>query len=168
MDARTQTDPRQAYRDDLRRAAAPGYAAGQPADGRSLGDLIKELRDEATELVRKEVALAKTEISEKATMAGRNVAYLIVGGAVAYAGALLLLVTASFAVTWALIAMGMDGDARYAAYVLGPLLVGVVVTAIGYGLIQKAISTFRDTDRFVPHKTVDSMQENKQWAQSKI
>lgn len=136
-----------------------------PRDNRGLGELIKELRDETMTLVRQEVALAKTEVSEKASEAGRNAAYLAVGGAVAYAGLLFLLLGLTLLLTWAFIAADMN---RFVAYWLAPLVVGVVVSVIGYALMQKAIHAFSHPERFKPNKTIDSMQENAQWARHKV
>jgi hypothetical protein len=51
-------------------------------DERSLGDLFSELAAETGTLVRQEVALAQVELTEKATVVGKNVGYLAVGGAV--------------------------------------------------------------------------------------
>ena len=142
---------------------------GQPVpESRSIGDLLKELRDESTALLRAEVALAKTEVTEKATKAGRNAAYLAAGGAVAYAGLLFLLLGVTMLVTWALIAMGLDENLRYLAYVLAPLIVGGAVAGVGYALIQKAIRTFSQPQDLVPQKTVDSLQENASWAKNKV
>ena len=158
------TSPRPGLEDPAARSATP--SSGPAArDGRTLADLIKELRDETTTLMRQEVALAKTEMSEKAAQAGRNIAYLGTGAAVAYAGALVLLVAVTMFVTWALIAVGAD---RLVSYWLGPLIVGVIVVGVGAALVYKAIDTFRDPQQFVPDKTVDSMQENTQWAKEKI
>lgn len=148
----------------------PAYETdGRPMrDSRSIGDLLKELRDETTALLRQEVALAKTEVTEKATKAGRNIAYLAVGGAIAYAGLLFLLLGVTMLVTWALIALGMNENLRYLAYCLAPLIVGGAVAGVGYALIQKAISTFSQPQELVPQKTVDSLQENASWAKNKV
>ena len=53
--------------------------------------LIKKLRDDTTSLVRDEISLAKTEISEKIANTSRNVGYLAVGALVAYAALILFL-----------------------------------------------------------------------------
>ena len=63
----------------------------QGRDDRSLGELFSELAQETTTLVRHEVNLAKTEMSEKASRAGKHVGFLAAGGAVAYAGLLAVL-----------------------------------------------------------------------------
>ena len=60
----------------------------RPMDNRPLGDLFGDLASDMSNLVRQEVALAKLEVTQKAKYLGRNVGYLVVGGAVAYAGLL--------------------------------------------------------------------------------
>jgi len=58
---------------------------------KSLGELFSELATETSTLVRQEVALAQTELSQKATRVGKNVGFLAVGGFVAYAAMLAVL-----------------------------------------------------------------------------
>src|SRR5687767_6755392 len=89
-------------------------------DNRPLGDLFSDLASEMSELVRKEVALAKLEISQKAKYAGKNIGYLVVGGAVAYA-ALLAVIAA--------VIMLLDGVMPGWG---AALLVGLFVGAIGW------------------------------------
>lgn len=132
-------------------------------DGRSIAALLQELRDETTILLRQEVALAKTEMTEKATHAGRNIAYLAAGGLVAFAGVLFLLLAASNAILIGLEALGL-GPA--VSWWLAPMIVGAVVALIGYGLVQKGITTLKHESP-VPEKTRDSIQENKRWLQEK-
>jgi len=59
----------------------------QTKDDRSLGDLFGDLARDMGTLVSQEVALARTEITDKATRVGKDVAMLAVGGLVAYAPA---------------------------------------------------------------------------------
>jgi xanthine/uracil permease len=134
-------------------------------NGMGITALLRQLRDETTTLLRQEVALAKTEMSEKAATYGRNTAYLAVGGAVAYAGALLLLAALSILVSW-LFATYVELDTWIAA-MLGPAIVGAIVAAIGYALIQKAIATIR-SESPMPEKTIETLKEDKQWVQSKV
>ncbi len=63
----------------------------QNNDNRSLGELFAELAQKTTTLVRHEVNLAKVEMGEKASRAGKHVGFLAAGGAVAYAGLLAIL-----------------------------------------------------------------------------
>ena len=48
----------------------------------SLGDLFSTLTEETSLLVRQEVALAKTEVTEKAKALGKDVAFMVAGGVV--------------------------------------------------------------------------------------
>ena len=57
-------------------------------DERPLGELFSDLVTETTTLVRNEVALAKVEITQKATKVGRNIGSLVIGGAIGYAALL--------------------------------------------------------------------------------
>ena len=52
----------------------------QGRDDRSLGELFSELAQKTTTLVRHEVNLAKVEMSEKASRAGKHVGFLAAGG----------------------------------------------------------------------------------------
>jgi hypothetical protein len=133
-------------------------------DGRTLADLLKELRDESIRLFRQEINLAKTEMSEKASLAGRNVAYLATGGAIAYAGLLLVLVAAAAGLYAAFVAAGLS---HMISGWLAPLIVGGVVLAIGYGLVQKAISTLR-SESLTPERTVESLRDDKNWIKEKV
>ncbi|HMJ64316.1 MAG TPA: phage holin family protein, partial [Candidatus Binatia bacterium] len=52
--------------------------------------LVRELKDETQSLIKEEVALAKTEMSEKMSCYARNAVSVAIGGFVAYAGAIVL------------------------------------------------------------------------------
>lgn len=136
----------------------------QERDGRSLADLLKELRDESLRLFRQEIDLAKTEMTEKASVAGRNIAYLATGGAIAYAGLLLVLVAAAAGLYAIFVAAGLS---HMISGWLAPLIIGAVVLAIGYGLVQKAISTLK-RESLKPERTVESLQDNKNWIKEKV
>jgi uncharacterized membrane protein YqjE len=122
---------------------------------RSLGELISELAGETSTLVRQEVALAKTELAQKAGQVGRNVAYVAAGGAVAYAALLAFMAAAIMALAnvmpwWA------------AALVIGVLMAvvaGIILFAGYYGL--------KETDP-VPRQTVETLKEDAQWVKEKM
>lgn len=95
-------------------------------DERSLADLIRELRDESGVLLSQQVAMAKTEMSEKATLVGRNVGYLIVGAAVAFLAIIFLLL----AVTGGLALMLMATELKMHAIWIAALIVGVIIAVI--------------------------------------
>jgi hypothetical protein len=45
--------------------------------------------------------------------------------------------------------------------------VGIVLAAVGYGLIKKALETLK-RESLTPRRTTESLQENKEWLKSKI
>lgn len=130
---------------------------------RSVADLVRELRDESSTLLRQEVALAKTEMSEKLNKAVRNTTAVAVGSAVLYGGFLMLLIAAGAALTLLIAEWGWEINSLW----LGPLIVGVIAALIGYAMMQKGISTLKEESP-VPEKTVQSLKEDKQWMQEKM
>jgi xanthine/uracil permease len=132
-------------------------------DDRSLGQLLKELTHETSTLLKQEVDLAKTEMSEKASRVGANLGSLAVGGGVALLGALALLAFAIYGLQ-ALLRQFMDPDV---AVWLAPLIIGVVLAAVGYSLIKKALETLK-RESITPQRTTQSLQENKEWLKEKI
>ena len=123
----------------------------QGRDDRSLGELFSELAQETTTLVRHEVNLAKTEMTEKASRAGKDVGFLAAGGAVAYAGLLAIIAGVIFLL-----------NAVMPLWVAA-LLVGVVVAVVGYLLIRRGLDALRRED-FAPRQTMETLKEDKQWA----
>ena len=115
----------------------------QSRDDRSLGELFSELAQETSTLVRQEVNLAKTEMSHKASRAGRHIGVLAAGGAVAYAGLLAIL---------AGVIVLLDNVMPLWA---SALLVGVVVAVVGYLLARRAIDALKRED-FAPRETFSS------------
>jgi hypothetical protein len=122
---------------------------------RPLGELFSELASETGTLVRKEVELAKTEMTAKASSAGRNAAVVAAGGAVAFMGALAVL-------AGIILALAMVIPLWVSA-----LLVGAVVAAIGGGLVMKGIGSFKRIDP-VPRETVRTLEEDKRWAREQL
>jgi hypothetical protein len=123
----------------------------QSRDGRSLGELFSELAQETSTLVRQEVNLAKTEMGDKASRAGRHVGVLAAGGALAYAGLLAILA--------GVIALLNDVMPLWAS----ALLVGIVVAIVGYLLIRKGLDALKRED-FAPRETIETLKEDQQWA----
>jgi uncharacterized BrkB/YihY/UPF0761 family membrane protein len=124
-------------------------------ENKPLGDLFGDLATEMSNLVRQEVALARVEISQKAKHVGKNVAYLVVGGAVAYAAAL------------AIIAAIIMLLGRYMPDWGAALLVGVVVAGIGWLLIGKAMSALQQTE-MTPRQTVETLKEDATWMKEQL
>jgi putative Mn2+ efflux pump MntP len=133
------------------------------AEERSLGQILRELRDETSDLLRKEVTLAKVEMSEKASRVGTNLGSVAVGGAVAFAGALALLAAVVFGLTSILEQFMSPGVATW----LAPLLVGIVLAFVGYGMIQKAVAALKH-ESITPTQTTESLKENTEWLKARM
>jgi hypothetical protein len=122
---------------------------------KSLGDLFSELATETSTLVRQEVALAQTELTQKATRVGKNVGYLAVGGFVAYAAMLAVL-------AGVIMLIGMVIPVWLSA-----IIVGLVVGGIGYFMVSSALAELRKTDP-VPRDTVETIKEDAQWLKNQV
>lgn len=130
---------------------------GERAD-EGLIQLLKDLREETTLLIRQEVQLAKTEIGEKVAIIARNCAYLAVGGLLAYLGLIVLALAAAAGLFAGLRAMNVS---ELTSVWLAPLAIGLLVAIIGGILVFKAIHTI--TKQPAPKKTVESVKENARW-----
>ncbi len=124
-------------------------------DERGLGDLFSELAGETSLLVRQEVALAQIELTEKATRVGKNVGFLVVGGAVGYAALL------------AILAAVIIGLSNFVPAWISALIVGVIVAIVAYLLITSALAALKKTD-LTPHQTVESIKEDAQWIKNQV
>jgi hypothetical protein len=124
----------------------------QTSSDRSLGELFSELTRQTTTLVRREVDLAKTELSQKASKVGKDIGFLAIGGAVAYAGFLAILAAL-------VIALGSIGLPWW----LSALLVGVVVAGVGYALINRGMKALKQ-ENLAPQQTIETLKEDVEWA----
>lgn len=121
-------------------------------DDRSLGDLGAELAREMSTLVRQEVNLARTEMTQKAKAAARDVALMVAGGVVALGAYLALL---AFCIV-GLIQIGVP-------YWLSALIVAVVFGALAYLLVQMGMSGLKRTN-MAPQQTIETLKEDVSWA----
>jgi len=122
---------------------------------RSLGDLFSELATETSTLVRQEVALAQTELTQKATSVGKNVGFLVVGGAVGYAALLAILAAAIIGLTYFVPAWA------------AALIVGVAVGVVAFLLISSALKALKETS-LTPNQTVETLKEDAEWLKNQV
>jgi Zn-dependent protease with chaperone function len=104
-----------------------------------------------TTLVRQELRLATTEVGQKTSEIGKNVAFLAVGGAIAYAGLL------------AIIAAVVMVFANFVPWWLATFIVGISIAGIGYVLVQKGIDSLKEID-LKPRQTLRTIKEDVEWA----
>jgi len=128
----------------------------QSKDERSLGELFSDLVRDMGTLVSQELALARTEMTEKASQVGKDIAFLAVGGMVAYAG-LLAIIAAVIAL------LAANGVPLW----LSALIVGLVVAGIGYVLVQRGLTALKSQE-LAPRQTIESLKEDTQWAKEQI
>ncbi len=126
-----------------------------PSGEKSIGELFADLSRESTDLVRQEIQLAKAEMMQKATKAGKDVVMIAVGATVAGTG--LLVLTAFF-----VLALAHFGVPEW----LAALIIALVYLAGGGIVAWQGISGLKHVDP-VPHATVDTLKEDAQWLKSK-
>ena len=122
---------------------------------RSIGELIGELANDTGLLIRQEIALAKVELTQKAAIVGKNIGYLVLGGAVAYAALLALLAAVIILL------------ANVMPWWLAALVVAVVVGIVAALLILKAVAALKNTEA-APRQTVETLKEDAQWAKQQM
>ncbi len=122
----------------------------QGGNERSVGELLAQLSQETAELVRREIRLAETEITEKAYRAGRNAGLVGTGGVVAYAGLLAI-------VAGVIMLLGRTVRPWVSAVLIGSSLAGA-----GGLLVLKGIEALR-REGVVPQETVETLQEDREW-----
>ena len=123
-------------------------------EDRSVGDLLSEVTGDLSKLMRQEVALAKVELKEEATKAGKAGGLLGGAGAVGY----LVLVFVSLALMFALDeVMPMGWAALLTAVILG------VIAAILFVVGRKKLKQVNPK----PEQTVETLKEDVQWAKNR-
>jgi uncharacterized membrane protein YqjE len=121
----------------------------EPADT-SVGELIGNISNDLSQLFRQEVELAKAELKQEATKAGKAAGMLGGAGFAGYLAVVLL----SFALVFALANVM---DAGWAA-----LIVAVIWGIIGAVLYVLGRNRLKTVDP-MPHRTVDTIKEDAQW-----
>jgi uncharacterized membrane protein YqjE len=118
------------------------------------GELLKELSDHTTTLVRQEIELAKAELGEKGKKAGL--------GAGMFGGAGLFGVFALAALTTCII---VALDSAMPLW-LAALIVAVVYGAIGAVLALQGRNKVQEAGPPVPEQATESVKEDVQWAKT--
>ncbi len=121
-----------------------------PRNERSLGELFSDLSQKTSLLIRQEVQLARTELSQKAAQAGRGGAMLGAGGAIVNAALLTFVAT----IVLLLVQLGLDAWAAAG-------LTAVLLAAVGYMLVRNGLQKMKQP--MTPVETVDSLKETAQW-----
>jgi uncharacterized membrane protein YqjE len=122
---------------------------------RSTGELLKELSNETTTLVKQELELAKAELAQKGKTAGL--------GAGMFGGAGLFGLGAFLSLTAFFIAL-LDGAV---AIWLAALIVAVVYGAIAGVLALRGKQKVKEATPVAPEQAMESVKEDVQWAKTR-
>lgn len=118
---------------------------------RSTGELVRDLSEQASTLVRQEIELAKVEMTEKGRQAGIGAA-LLVGAGVAG------LATLGALTAFLILALDEAVPGWAAALIVTLLWAGVALALAAFGR-QK----LREATPPVPEKTVETLKEDIEW-----
>jgi uncharacterized membrane protein YqjE len=119
---------------------------------RPVGELLKQLANETTTLVKQELELAKAEMREKAGKAGPGVG---MWGAAGVTGLIALGSLTAFLI------LALDGAMPNW---LAALIVGLVYAAIAGVLYLRGKQKVEEAGSPVPEQTVETLKEDVQWA----
>jgi hypothetical protein len=120
---------------------------------RSIGELFGQLSQDMTLLVRQEIQLARTEMSDKLSRFTTNLVSVLSGGFVAYLGGLALVAALILAIR----------DLANISLALSALIVGAVLAIVGYVMLQKGVKELKRVD-LAPRRTVETLKDDVQWA----
>jgi len=128
----------------------------QREDSRGIGDLLGDLGRQVSTIVRKEIDLARLEVTSSVGRMGRGAAMAGAGGAVLYAGLLVMLAAAVFG----LVEAGLDAW-------LAALIVGVVVLVIGGIVTSIGVRQIQTTD-MAPAQTAETVRDNVEFVKEQM
>lgn len=138
----------------MERDSVPSPDDGR-SNGQSLAELTRQLSDQTTELIRKEIELAKAELQQKGKQVGL--------GAGMFGGAGIFVVYALGALTAAAIlalATAMDGW-------LAALIVALVWAAIAGVLALTGKNRVQEGSPPVPEQAIESVKEDVEWTKQR-
>ena len=120
---------------------------------RTLGELFGEFSQDMTLLVRQEIRLERTELSEKASAVSRRVTSVAAGGFIAYLGALALVAGFILLLTQV---VGLPAW-------LSAILIGAAMAIGGYVMLRAGLRELKTIDP-APRRTVETIKDDVRWA----
>ena len=130
--------------------------ADQDLRDRPIGELMKQLAEETSTLVRQELALARAEMTQKGRRAGLG------AGMLGAAGVAALLALGAFT---AFLILALDG---VMPNWLAALLVAAVYGAVAAVLGLRGKEKVQEAGSPVPEQTKETIQEDVQWAKTQL
>ena len=123
---------------------------------RPLGELLKQLSEQTTRLVRQELELAKAELTQKGKQAGAGAGLFGAAGAIGFLA--LAALTTCF-----ILAL----DAVMPAW-LAALLVAVVYGVVAAVLALRGRAKVKQATPPVPEQTIETVKEDVEWAKTQM
>jgi hypothetical protein len=117
-------------------------------ESRSIGELLRDLANDSTALIRQELTLARTEAQDKLQQSIVAVVEILAGALLAFAALIVLLDALVYGLTEA-------GIERW----LAALIVGGIVAAIAFVLVRKGQNDLSAT-RLAPERTTANLQKD--------
>ena len=133
--------------------APPPQPPSPPDESRSVGELIFDVSERVTILVREEIELAKAEITEKLTTLGRGAGVGAAAGVFVLAALLMLM----FAFAWLINDLLGVESAVWAGFAIEALL--LILAAIA-GLVAKKL--FGQVESPTPDMAIEELKETKE------
>jgi uncharacterized membrane protein len=118
---------------------------------RSIGELFGQLTQDMTLLVRQEVQLARTEMTEKLSKLTTNLISVGAGGFVAYLGGLALMAALILAIR----------DLANISLAWSALIVGGILAIIGYAMLQRGMKELKQVE-LAPRRSVENIKDDVQ------
>ena len=136
-----------------------GPYGGPPrgAAGRTTAQLLTDLYTELTGLFRKEIALVKTEMSEKVGQLAGGVAYAVAGGVLALVGVIFLLQALVYGIAYL---FGIPEE-------IATLIVGLLVTGAGAFLVLSGVRAMK-LDSLAPNRALRQVRKDAQVIKEKV
>lgn len=128
-----------------------------PDNRSSLATLFTDLTREVSALIRKEVALARTEAAEKFTQVKNALISLGAGGVALLIGLYFLFQ----ALAIGLAALLADWLGAQIGIWLAPLLVGLLAAIIGWLVLRRGLGNLQATE-LTPHRTAETLRRDAQ------
>jgi hypothetical protein len=133
----------------------PEDVASRRRSTRPVAALLSDLANETRTLLRQEIALFMAELHEKFGRLGQGAVAVAAGGLIAFSGWL------------ALIAAAVLGLGKVVSPWLAALIVGLVMLALGVGLLFFGKSRI-NADKLVPRRTLNSLREDEAWIRGQV
>jgi hypothetical protein len=132
------------------------HSGGPPHDEPPIGELFRQLSEDATRLIRQEVALGKAELRETGSALARDAGQIGIAAGLGYLGALA-------ATAFLIVGLGT----LLANYWLAALIVAVVFLGAGAVLGKRAVTDIRERD-LKPTQTIETLRADAEWAKREV